>query len=178
MLILIAAGCLLDFSVGIALQAHIESMENTPQRVVFSGLHPAADQGPPGLGAQLHHSLSATAWTNWFRKHQYALSTQWLRELTDSIARTTRLFNSKRLPLHAQLESWVNEDQKYWYGWYARHDGTMTFLGDHVAGPSGHGGIAAMCLLAGLFLALMSAFVKEGWNLLRHEVRPRSPDSV
>lgn len=171
-LILIAAGCLLDFSIGVALQVHIESLENTPQTTVFSGLHVAPEMGPPGLGAATPQSLSGTAWTNWFRKHQYALSTQWLRELT-AYRPGDAGFRQQSAALQTQLESWVNEDQKYWYGWYARHNGTMTFLGDHVAGEAGSGSPFSLAVLILMMLGLMAMTIRQGWKLTSSKSVPR-----
>jgi hypothetical protein len=163
-LMLIAAGCVLDFSIGVALQVHLESLENTPHTIVFSGLHLAPEMGPPGVGAGTPRSLSATAWTNWFRKHQYALSIEWLRELT-AYRPGDAAFRQQSAALQTQLEGWVNEDQKYWFGWYARHNGTMTFLGDHVAGESGSGTTPSMGLLILLMVGLMAKTLKQGWRL-------------
>ena len=52
-------------------------------------------------------SLSPYARGNWFQKHQYELKQQ-----TDPAAA-------------------ISEDDASWQGWYGRHGGSITFLGDH-----------------------------------------------
>jgi hypothetical protein len=68
----------------------------------------------------------------------------------------------------------MNEDTQYWQGWWERHDYTLAFLGDDVAGPSGEGAVVPQAALAILFLALMGTLVRQ---MLR-EMRPRPPRRV
>jgi 4-amino-4-deoxy-L-arabinose transferase-like glycosyltransferase len=55
--VLLIAGGILDFGLGVFLQARVENAENTAEGIVF------ADQSTP---------LSGSAWLNWFQKHQLA----------------------------------------------------------------------------------------------------------
>jgi hypothetical protein len=71
--LLIVAGCVIDFSLGIFLQARVEHLENTAQQTAFPRImigKVRMDLAPAGPDA-----LSRTAGNNWFRKHQYALAT-------------------------------------------------------------------------------------------------------
>ena len=56
--VLLIAGCIIDFGLGVFLEARVENAENTAEGIIF------ADQATP---------LSGSAWMNWFRKHQLAL---------------------------------------------------------------------------------------------------------
>ena len=117
-------GCLCDFTFGILLHARIQNYENSPGRTVFPTL--VAQDGHLRLGPGEDRSLSATAWNNWFRKHQFALSTEWLRELPST---QPRAFETAK----KQLERYRWEDDLYFDGWYADHGGSLVFLGDDLA---------------------------------------------
>ncbi len=156
LLILVVAGCLIDFSFGIFLQAHIESLENTRRETIFTGLRVEGDQGSVGVGGEGPKSLSRTAWTNWFRKHQYALSSEWLLELS-RYRPGDSAFQERSAELQCKLQTWLHEDEEYWRGWYARNGGSIRFLGDDVAEESDGWGTG---LSAGLLLALMLALTR------------------
>ena len=55
--VLLIAGCIIDFGLGVFLEARVENAENTAEGIVF------ADHATP---------LSGSAWLNWFQKHQLA----------------------------------------------------------------------------------------------------------
>jgi 4-amino-4-deoxy-L-arabinose transferase-like glycosyltransferase len=55
--VLLLAGCILDFSLGVFLQARVENAENTADQIVFTNQTT---------------QLSGSAWLNWFQKHQLA----------------------------------------------------------------------------------------------------------
>ena len=160
LLILVAAGCLTDFSLGVLLHVHIESLENTRQTTIFTGLRPEGDEGSIGVGGGGPNSLSRWAWTNWFRKHQYALTTEWLLELSRYRPGDAD-FQERSAGLRAELQKWLHEDEEYWHGWYARNDGSIKFLGDDVAGESGWGTTLSACLLIALMFALMRTMLKQ-----------------
>jgi hypothetical protein len=152
LLVLVVAGCLFDFCFGIFLQAHTESLENSAQRTIFTGL--TFEGGKDPAPALTPESLSGVAWANWFLKHQYALNTERLADLSryrplDSGVGRTQMLKS------------LQEDQVYWYGWYARNGGTVEFLGDHTAGKSGVGTTVLFCLLYMLMLALVREMRKQ-----------------
>jgi hypothetical protein len=158
------AGSIADFSLGILLQARVENLENTPGEMVFSGLTVA--DGRYSVGEEPGpHSLSASAWRNWYRKHQYELSKLWMAELAphaDSEVGARQLA--------AVLKSQIEEDRTAWYGWYSRHGGSVEFLGDHVAQSSmvSHAGLL---LLLGLFAGL----IQKLWHC---SAAPRKPLAV
>ena len=161
LLILVVVGCLSDFSLGIFLHAHIESLENTRQKTIFTGLRFEGDQGSIGVGGMGPNSLSRWAWTNWFRKHQYALATEWLLELS-RYRPDDADFQERSSGLRTELQERLHEDEDYWHGWYARNDGSIKFLGDDVAGESdGWGTSLSACLLIALMLALMRTMLKQ-----------------
>jgi hypothetical protein len=150
-LILLLAGCLIDFSFGIFLHTHIESLENTSRSAIFPGL---SLEGGRQTGVPLTpDSLSGVAWDNWFLKHQYALSQEELAELT------------VRPPADAavgriQLQISLAEDEGYWHGWYARNNGAIEFLGDHT-GEYGWGTTVLSSLLLMLLFGLVRMTLKQ-----------------
>ena len=144
-------GCAVDFGMGVWLHAHVEAIDNTASTTVFTGLEfrgAGAQIGVPGPD-----SLSAPAWTNWLEKHQYALSSQWLAAM-DERARQDPAFAARARSVTAMLAGWKDDDARLWHGWFSRHGGSVTFLGDHVAGG------AEWLLVAGM-LALMVSMARE-----------------
>ena len=143
-LTLVVAGCLIDFSFGIFLHAHVESLENSPQSTIFRSLS-AIDTNQPNA-VVTPDSPSALGWNNWILKHQYAQ----LVELSRSAHPDAVLGRARR-------EEWLQEDEVYWHGWFARNSGSVGFLGDHTAGESGMGTKILASLLVMLALALAGA---------------------
>ena len=141
-------GCLVDFSLGVFLQARIEHLENTPERQVFPGLVFAGGQfepAPPG-----EDSLSAGAWDNWMHKHEYALAREW-----GGVVENTPAPEAAKTDARRKLLNMTTADSKFWGGWYRRNDGEVMFLGDWFGGSNFS---SAVLLL--LFTALM-------WTLAR-----------
>jgi hypothetical protein len=124
----LVAGSMADFSLGILLQARVENLENTPGETVFAGLTAADGKYGVGEPGPRLFSASTTAWRNWYRKHQYELCQQWVAELAPHVAR-----EAGARQLAEVLKSQIEEDRTSWYGWYARHGGSVEFLGDRVA---------------------------------------------
>jgi len=164
----IVAGCIVDFSLGVFLQARVEALENTPQRTVFTaGLNLAYGSFQPG--SPTRDGLSEVAWGNWFLKHRFALCRRYLgilagyrppdAEAREAVSRA-----------QARLQQDVNEDAAGWRGWWTRHDYALNFLGDDVAGTSAWRAVVPQAVLMVLFLALMGTLVRE--------MRPRPPRSV
>src|SRR5262249_53594245 len=115
-------GCAIDFTFGVFLQARMEHLENTPEQMVFAS--------PPGPGAR--SELSAFAWDNWMRKHQYRLAGDWGRQMEGD-------------QMRGRLEELLAEDERLWHGWYRRHAGEVEFFGDHFGtGPAGSLALVAM----------------------------------
>jgi 4-amino-4-deoxy-L-arabinose transferase-like glycosyltransferase len=168
----IVAGCIVDFSLGVFLQARVEALENTPQRTVFTaGLN--LGYGGFQMGSPTPDGLSESAWGNWFFKHRFALCRRFLGRLPGyqpPDAADRQVLSRAQ----AQLQRHLDEDTLFWRGWWGRHDYTMAFLGDDVAGESGEGAVVPRAMLVILFLALMGALVRE---ILR-QMRPTPPRRV
>jgi hypothetical protein len=166
--IAVVAGCLVDFSLGVFLQARVEALENTPRQSVFTaGFNP--QYGGFQVGTPTRDGLSESAWENWFFKHRFALCRRFLDRIagyqaTDAADRET----ASRA--QTQLQRHLNEDAPYWQGWWGRHNYALAFLGDDVAGVSGDGATAPQAVLVLLFLALMGALLRG--------LRPRAPRRV
>lgn len=127
--LLIVAGCVIDFSLGVFLQARVEHLENTAQQTAFPRIMVGAvrmDLVPAGPDA-----LSRTAGNNWFRKHQYALAGKWLASLARSNPDGRALEPGQTLARDA-LQEVVRQDETMWGGWYRRNGGEIVFLGDHL----------------------------------------------
>ena len=170
--IAVVAGCLVDFSLGVFLQARVEALENTPQRTVFTA---GLNLGYAGfqMGSPTPDGLSESAWENWFFKHRFALCRRFLGRLPGyqpPDAADRQVLSRAQ----AQLQRHLEEDTLFWRGWWGRHDYTLAFLGDDVAGASGDGAVVPRAMLVILFLALMGALVRE---ILR-EMRPTPPRRV
>ena len=126
--LIIVAGCAIDFCFGVFLHARVEHLENTPQRTVFSGLtigNAGIDIATPGPD-----SLSSAAWGNWFRKHQYALSEKWSRDLAAFRPNDPALEPTKAA-IRPTLEQSIRDEDRVWHGWYRSHGGEIVFFGDH-----------------------------------------------
>jgi hypothetical protein len=166
--IAVVAGCIADFSLGVFLQARVEALENTPQQTVFTaGLNP--QYGGFQMASPTPDGLSESAWENWFFKHRFALCRRFLDRLAafQPAADADREVASRA---QAQLQRHLSEDATYWQGWWGRHDYTLAFLGDDVAGESGEGAVVPRAVLVILFLALMAALLRE--------MRPAPPRRV
>ena len=120
---LLIAGCAIDFALGVFLHLRVEHLENTPERVVFSG--PVVANGQVVL-IPTPDALSDAARENWSRKHQLANSLQWKRELEANPAPV-----AGKTEAIAMLDGMIADDSKLFRGWYARHGGEVEYLGDH-----------------------------------------------
>jgi hypothetical protein len=160
LLALVVAGCLIDFSFGIFLHARIEGLENTSQKTIFPSLIVASGKQPNPVPTS--DSLSEMAWTNWLLKHQYSQIEDVARSpFADSIFGPAKMQESLR------------GDEVFWHGWYARHNGSIEFLGDHTAGKSGIGATILAGILAVLAFGLAwllaqfstTAAAEKNWRL-------------
>jgi len=145
--LLILAGCAVDFSCGVLLQAHVESLDNTAQNTVFPSMEfvdGSIQTPPPGPGA-----LARSAWNNWFTKHKLSANDRWFREL-DQRYGGDPAFQAIRPIYRETVDKARADDARLWQGWFGRHGGEAEFLGDHVAG----GSAVAQVLLVMLFLTL------------------------
>jgi len=144
---LVLAGALVDFPMGVMLQARVENLENGPGDTAFAGLRLV--RGGFAMEAPPPDAPSRSAWQNWFSKHEHALPGQWRGELDRHPGDDTR-------PARAFLDQLDRDDQNAWQGWFGRHGGTLTYLGDAFGEGWAPGG-----LLAALWLALL-------WMLWRY----------
>jgi len=139
----IVAGCALDFGLGVFLQARIEHLENTPDTTVFSGL--TLSKAGIDIAMPREGSLSAAAWGNWFRKHQYGYSVKWLHDMMAFHPEDPTLTPAKTA-IRPTIEQAIGDDERVWHGWYRNHGGEIVFFGDHFG--SGDATSAALVLLA------------------------------
>jgi hypothetical protein len=155
------AGCVIDFSLGVFLQARIENLENTPERTVFTvGIRESdGSLGPAGVTP---YSLSVRAWVNWYAKHQYELNAQLIREFATSQNNKNNKEDTARFPPEALslANRTMAQGVDFWHGWFERHDNRIRFLGDIMAEQAGGLSKAQLWLLVGLFLIVM-------WRLAR-----------
>jgi hypothetical protein len=161
---LLIAGCVIDFSLGVFLQARVEGFDNTPQKAVFEGFNLVGNDLQ--LGAMGPDSLSESAWRNWHMKNQEAQDNQWLR-------RDRQLpQNSPVVQRYANLfEQDLKSNAQIWQGWYARNGGRTAFLGDHLAWPSSATWNAPALAVLLLFAGLLSVFWRQSIRLAPAEAR-------
>jgi hypothetical protein len=162
--IFLIAGCVADFSLGVFLQARVESFDNTPQKTVFEGFNLVGNDLQ--LGAMGPDSLSEAAWRNWHLKNQQAQDNEWLRrdrQLPQNSAVVRRYANL--------FEQDLKSNAQDWQGWYARNSGAMTFLGDHPASPSPGGWSARSVAVLLLFAGLLGVFSKHSMRRAPAEAR-------
>jgi len=157
LMMLLIAGLAFDFALGVLLQARVEHLENTADRTVFTGL--GINNGSLDIGVPGEYSLTPAAWGNWYRKHQLAASEKWLRDLESFRPGDPALELSKK-ELRENLQRTVAEDVSLWKGWYRRHGGEMTFLGDHFGDSD---------VAAGLLVAVAALLL---WRVARIPVLP------
>ena len=146
----ILLGCAADFAIGVLPQLAAQSLENGRDKTVF--MEPdLPNHRLVRVNVAVTPVLSGAAWENWFRKHELALSDQWMRELEPFSGPSV---DKARL----KIEAFRREDDFYWHGWYGRHGGSLEFLGDRfanriVVGP----GVlkVALCVIAVLLLVGM-----------------------
>jgi 4-amino-4-deoxy-L-arabinose transferase-like glycosyltransferase len=124
---LILLGALVDFPLGVFFQARVENLENGAGRQVYAGLSVA--KGGFTTDVQGPEMLSRSSWQNWFHKHHYALSREWLDQV-DHYHGPQPVAPSAAAKAHAALAGTVAEDQSLWQGWYSRHGGSVTYFGD------------------------------------------------
>src|SRR5262249_7899154 len=111
------AGCLVDFSLGVFLHAHVQSLENDSAKAVFTGLEFSNSQIRPS--AEAAEALSRLAWINWYNKHALALSNRWLEELPKRHGKDPA-FQSMWPAAKASLLETAKADTEAFGGWYSR----------------------------------------------------------
>ncbi len=142
--LILLAGCVIDFSFGIFLQVSVESFDNSAQHTYFEGMK--LEDNRVVTGAPGPETLSQAAWLNWFWKNRGSLQPQWIAFL-GSLPQTPSLQD-----LSKRMRADEAKTEADFGGWYGRHRGRITFLGDHLSGA------APAILFLLLFLALMWVF--------------------
>jgi hypothetical protein len=155
---LVIAGCLIDFSLGIFLNVHLESLENAPGAAIFAVAPYSNLESQRGMPVSA--SLSSYAWENWAMKHRPQVTQHWLDSL-DGSARGAAPASPSAPALPATLQKWMQEDGRFWHGWYARHGGQVTFLGDRVAASFPAAATLAEALLILLMLTLLLTLARR-----------------
>jgi hypothetical protein len=149
---LVVVGCAVDFAAGMAPHIWLQHFENTREETIFSD--PVTQIA--SNSSQPQRVFSQWTWTNWFSKHQLMLSSRWIEELGRTAAG-----NSVAEKLKTELQRFQGHDTLYWQGWYSRHGGSVTFLGDHVADLPFGGSAIPMTITAAMFLVWMAALIRE-----------------
>jgi hypothetical protein len=126
--LLIVAGCAIDFSLGVWLQTRIEHLENMPDPAVFARIQVSGVR--MDIAPAAPSTLARTAGGNWFRKHQYALSENWLHGLAAAYPEG-RGITPAQAAVQKALTEVVRQDDSLFGGWYKRHGGALVFFGDH-----------------------------------------------
>jgi hypothetical protein len=154
---MLIAGCLADFSLGIFLNVRIQSLDNSPQKIIYDDkIRVSNDQ--VSTGESTPDLPGNTAWLNWFWKNRDRLFTSWINYLeshpqTPAIQRVVARFSAE-----------LGNDVRNFGGWYGRHGGRFTFIGDDVRGPSFEGIDIPTVLFLLLFLGLMRAFWRQAMS--------------
>jgi len=172
--IILLAGCAVDFSLGIFLQARIESLENTPRRTVFTVAFNPAD-GSPVPGKPAPYSLTVQTFGNWYAKHSYEIGARWVRDSSQRGPAGPGIAPFRAL-VRDRFQAGMADDTLFWHGWFTRHGNAMRRLGDLAAGwldrdlniPAG----ALVVLFAGLMWVMartaLRAVAPPGKTLARY----------
>jgi hypothetical protein len=140
---LVVAGCVIDFSLGVFLHLRVQHLENTAEHTYFSG--PSVLNGQVVV-APSAEGLSGYASDNWLRKHQLANAERWRAELRNVQA-------EGKPQVMSTLDQLAADDPRLFKGWYARHGGEVEYLGDHF-GTSDIPSIVMVIVFAGLMWRL------------------------
>jgi hypothetical protein len=145
----VLAGCVLDFGLAIALHHHVESLENRPARQVFD---PDIRVTAEGFEWRREGTLPSSDWQGWYAKQsRRLLQAQLTRAEALPPDRAQRVVDAVAPELARQER--VDADE--WGGWWRRHDGRLTFVGDRLAG-------AAPAVWLGIGVLLVSFLARLG----------------
>jgi hypothetical protein len=115
------------------------------------------------IAAPNNDTLSRISGGNWFRKHQYALAEKWLGELSAAYSNGAGL-DAGQAAARDALTQVIRQDATLFGGWYKRHNGELTFFGDHF----GDSDFTSALLLIGAAAIL--------WKLARYAPLSRVPE--
>ncbi|HEX9637922.1 MAG TPA: hypothetical protein VGB99_10330 [Acidobacteriota bacterium] len=156
----ILAACLVDFGLGVFLHHHLQNAENRAggQPDLF---RPVVEVSPPGnrYTLEVHSDLSRTAAANWLMKHRHRLVQDLARTLERSEPAALAGAGASVRALARRLEL---EDERQWAGWYRRHGGRLSFLGDRLERWSWQLRLAWLALLVAALAVLARAAVGRG----------------
>jgi hypothetical protein len=123
----ILAGCAIDFGLGVYLHARVEHLDNTEAHTYYTGL--GIKNGQFQVGMFGPDSVGQISWRNWLNKRQPILGNEWLKAAAQYHPGDARL-EASRAAFRTAMTEKLGEDEKYWYGWFARHGGETVYLGD------------------------------------------------
>jgi hypothetical protein len=155
--LLIVAGCAIDFSLGIFFHARVQHLDNTAGHTYFTGL--SYGDGRFVIGAPGPDSLNVSAWRNWMGKHQVVLCEKFLA-MGEAYRRGDPEVEPAKLELRAATAEQLKKDDTFWHGWYRRHGGEFELIGDHFGG-----GDATSVLLALAALGLLWKMAQQAPTL-------------
>src|SRR5262249_54301609 len=135
----------------------VEGLENTPDHVVFTD--PVYTDPGNFSVPSTYYSIGENSRSAWMLKHRVAVNRRWLAELPRGHEKDV-YFRISWPRMEKQFRQEIADDAVNWQGWIARHGGSVTFLGDQVAGPTGRGTDWAAAALVLLFAISM-------WRMLR-----------
>jgi hypothetical protein len=151
----VLAGCLVDFSLGVILNAHVQNLENDSGRLIFSELEFSDSQF---LRRDNPGGLPNAAWPNWFGKHHLALCDKWLADLP-ARHQNNPAFEASWPAAKAKILELRSEDERSWDGWYSRHGGEIQYIGDHISGRVGEQ--APEVILIALGIAMLGILIQQ-----------------
>lgn len=123
----IVAGCALDFGLGVYLHARVQHLANTETHTYYTGL--GVRNGRFGVGMFGPDSVGSVTWRNWFSKKQSLLAHEWMAA-AEQYHRGDPRMDTARAIFNGGMNEKLAEDDKFWHGWFARHGGEITYLGD------------------------------------------------
>jgi hypothetical protein len=127
--IAIIAGCAFDFALGVFYHVRIEHLDNNAAHRYFAGL--SVSDGHFLIGVAGPESIGGAAWRNWFARRQPLLCREWL-QAEENYRRGDPALEAGRVEFRQAIGEKLEEDQKYFRGWYREHGGEVGFLADLV----------------------------------------------
>jgi hypothetical protein len=97
-------------------------------------------------------SLGGGSWRNWFAKRQPILCNAWL-QAEEQYRPGDPALEAARPDFRQAMKEKLDEDQKYFRGWYRDHGGQVGFLGD-MAGDNELPSVLLLLAAAGLLWTL------------------------
>jgi hypothetical protein len=170
----IVAGCALDFGLGVFFHARIQHLENTVAHRYYAGLSVADGRFLIGMAGP--DSLGGGSWRNWFDKRQSLLCLEWL-QAEEQYRPGDPALEAGRVDFRQAMREKLEDDQKYFHGWYREHGGQIGFLGD-LAGDNDVPSLLLALAAAGLLWKLaQAAMTAPAVSAAPAAAKPRSSQS-